>query len=132
MIQVTPAATELDIFLYVTQSITAFEQLVLEKVWEKSAAIRPSSDDDPCEEGRGGGSPHGNAPQAEEVADAMATGLKDGLIDFDHLQEAVDRPNIRKGIGGLMINMNLALQKARKGDAGGVLERLGHCVEVFE
>ncbi|CAM9567655.1 unnamed protein product [Ectocarpus fasciculatus] len=131
--QVNPAATELDIFRYVTQSLTAFQQLAFEKVCENSAAIRPSSDDDPCEEDRGGGSPHGNAPQVEEVADAMATGLKDGLIDFDHLQEAVDRrPSIRKGIGGLMINMNLAFQNAGKGDADGALERFGHCVEVFE
>ncbi|CAN0140050.1 unnamed protein product, partial [Ectocarpus sp. 12 AP-2014] len=131
--QANPAATELDVFRYVTQSLTAFEQLVFEKVCEKSATIRPASNDEPCEEDGGGGSPHGNAPQAEEVSDAMVTGLKDGLIDFEHLQEAVDRrPNIRKGIGGLLINMNLTFQKAGKGDAGGALERLGYCVEVFE
>ncbi|CAM9715079.1 unnamed protein product [Ectocarpus sp. 12 AP-2014] len=35
----------------------------------------------------------------------MVMGLNDGLIDFEHLQETVDRPNIRKGIGGLLINM---------------------------
>ncbi|CAM9174909.1 unnamed protein product [Ectocarpus sp. 4 AP-2014] len=121
--QANPAATELDVFRYVTQSLTAFEQLVFEKVCENSATTRRSG---------GGGSPHGNAPQAEEVSDAMVTGLKDGLIDFEHLQEAVDRPNIRQGIGGLLINMNLAFQRAGKGDAGGALERLGHCVEVFE
>ncbi|CAN0123886.1 unnamed protein product [Ectocarpus sp. 6 AP-2014] len=132
MIQANPAATELEIFRYVTQSLTAFEQLVFEKVCENGETIRPSSDDEPCEEDRGGGSSHGNAPQAEDVSDAMVMGLKDGLIDFEHLQEAVDRPNIRQGIGGLLINMNLAFQKAGKGDAGGALERLGHCVEVFE
>ncbi|CAM9737968.1 unnamed protein product [Ectocarpus fasciculatus] len=131
--QVNPAATELDLYLYVTQSLIAFEQLVFEKVCDNSPATRPSSDDEPCEEDMGDGSPHGNAPQAEEVADVMVTGLKDGLIDFEHLQEAVDRrPIIRKGIGGLFINMNLAFQKAAKGDADGALERLGHCVGVFE
>ncbi|CAB1096251.1 unnamed protein product [Ectocarpus sp. CCAP 1310/34] len=130
--QANPAATELDVFRYVTQSHTAFEQLVFEKVCENSATIRPLSDDEPCEDDGGCGSPHGNPPQAEEVSDAMVTGLRDGLIDFEHLQEAVDRSNIRQGIGGLLINMNLALQKAGKGDAGGALERLRHCVEVFE
>ncbi|CAM9272842.1 unnamed protein product [Ectocarpus sp. 12 AP-2014] len=130
--QANSAATELDVFRYVTQSLTAFEQLVFEKVCENSATIRPSSNDEPCEEEGDGGSPHGNAAQAEEVSDAMVKGLKDGQIDFEHLQEAVDRPSIRKGIGGLLINMNLAFQKAGKGDAGGALERLGFCVEVFE
>ncbi|CAM9148698.1 unnamed protein product [Ectocarpus sp. 8 AP-2014] len=62
----------------------------------------------------------------------MVIALKAGLLDFEHLQETVDRPNIRKGIGGLLINVNLAFQKATNGDTGGALERFGHCVEVFE
>ncbi|CAM9272693.1 unnamed protein product [Ectocarpus sp. 12 AP-2014] len=63
----------------------------------------------------------------------MAMGLKDGLIYFEHLQETVDRrPNIRKGIGGLLMNMNLAYLKATNGDTGGAFERLEHGVEVFE
>ncbi|CAN0270947.1 unnamed protein product [Ectocarpus sp. 12 AP-2014] len=131
--QVNPAANEGDLFRYFSQSLHAFEELVFEKAYEKSATRRYLSADEPCEEDRGSGSPHGNAPQAEDVSDAMVTGLKDGLIDFENLQETVDlRPNIRKGIGGLLINMYLAFQKAGKGDEGGALERLGHCVEVFE
>ncbi|CAN0400626.1 unnamed protein product [Ectocarpus sp. 12 AP-2014] len=131
--QVNPAANEGDLFRYFSQSLNAFEEVVFEKACEKSATRRFLNADEPCEQDRGGGSPHGNAPQAEDVSDAMVTGLKDGLIDFEHLQETVDRrPNIRKGIGGLLINMYLAFQKAGKGDAGGALARLGHCVEAFE
>ncbi|CAM9343803.1 unnamed protein product [Ectocarpus sp. 12 AP-2014] len=131
--QVNPAANEGDLFRYFSQTFAAFEELVFEKACKKSATRRHLSADEPCGEDRGGGSPHGNAPLAEDVSDAMVMGLNDGLIDFEHLQETVDRrPNIRKGIGGLLINMYLAFQKAGKGDEGGALERLGHCVEVLE
>ncbi|CBN75413.1 expressed unknown protein [Ectocarpus siliculosus] len=130
--EVNPAANEGDLFRYFSQSQTAFEELVFEKACEKSAARRHLSADEPCEEGRCDANPHGNVPQVEEVSDAMVIALKAGLLDFEHLQEAVDRPNIRKGIGGLLINVNLAFQKATNGDTGGALERFGHCVEVFE
>ncbi|CAM9174759.1 unnamed protein product [Ectocarpus sp. 4 AP-2014] len=131
--QVNPAANEGDLFRYCCQTFAAFEEFVFEKVCENSAIRRHLSADEPCEEDRVGGSPHGAALQAEDVSDAMVTGLKDGLIDFEHLQETVDRrPSIRKGIGGLLMNMYLAFLKAGRGDAGGALERLGHCIEVFE
>ncbi|CAM9343954.1 unnamed protein product [Ectocarpus sp. 12 AP-2014] len=131
--KVNPAANERDLFRYISQSLHAFEELVFEKACEKSATRRHLSADEPCEEDRGSGSPHGNAPQAVDVSDAMVTGLNDGLIDFEHLQDTVDRrPNIRKGIGDLLINMNLAFQKATNGNTGGAFERLEHCVEVFE
>ncbi|CAM9955015.1 unnamed protein product, partial [Ectocarpus sp. 8 AP-2014] len=56
--------------------------------------------------------------QAEELSQAVVTGLKEGLIDFDHLQETVDR--------------SLGYQHAAKEDVGGALERFSRCVEVFE
>ncbi|CAM9311543.1 unnamed protein product [Ectocarpus sp. 12 AP-2014] len=131
--KVNPAANEGDLFRYFSQSQTAFEELVFEKACEKSATRRHLSADEPCEEDRSGANPHGNAPRAKEVSDAMVIALKAGLLDFEHLQEAVDRrPNIRKGIGGLLINVNLAFQKATNGDTGGALERFRHCIEVFE
>ncbi|CAM9167151.1 unnamed protein product [Ectocarpus fasciculatus] len=119
-------------YRYVIQSLRAFGQDAFEIACERSATRGQSGDDGPCEEARGGASLHGDPPQAEEVANAMAAGIKDGLIEFGHLQEAVDRPNIRTGVGGLIVNMSLAFQKAAKGDTGAVLERLGRCVEVFE
>ncbi|CAM9403759.1 unnamed protein product, partial [Ectocarpus sp. 8 AP-2014] len=130
--QIKPAACDGDIYRYVAQSQTAFQQVVFERACQNSAARRLSREDEACEDNRGGANPHGNAPQAEDVSDAMVAGLRDGLIDFEHLQETVDRPNIRTGVGGLFINVTLAFQRAAKGDAGGALESLGHCVEVFE
>lgn len=91
MIQVNPVASEEDVFQYVSQSLVAFEQVVFEKVCEKRSTRGQWSDDEPCLENRAGASPHGNVIQAEEVSDAMVAGLKDGLIEFEHLQETVDR-----------------------------------------
>ncbi|CAM9196670.1 unnamed protein product, partial [Ectocarpus fasciculatus] len=130
--QIKPVACEGDIYRYVAQSLTAFEQVVFERACENSATRRHLGDDEPCEDDKCGATPHGNAPQAEEVADAMVAGLKDGLVDFEHLQESADRPNIRTSVCGLLINITLANQKAAKGDAGGALEKFGHCVEMFE
>ncbi|CAN0464840.1 unnamed protein product, partial [Ectocarpus sp. 12 AP-2014] len=116
--QVNPVASEEDVFQYVSQSLVAFEQVVFEKVCEKRSTRGQWIGDEPCLENTAGVSPHDNVIQAEEVSDAMVAGFKDGLIEFEHLQETVDR--------------TLAFQKAANGDAGGALERFGHCVEVFE
>ncbi|CAM9112274.1 unnamed protein product [Ectocarpus sp. 13 AM-2016] len=131
--QIKPAACDGDIYRYVAQSQTRFQQVVFERACQNSATRRHSREDESYKDNRAGAFPHGNAPQAEDVSDAMVVGLKNGLIDFEHLQDTVDRrPYIRTGVGGLLINMTLAFQKAAKGDAGGTLERLGRCVEVFE
>ncbi|CAM9167824.1 unnamed protein product, partial [Ectocarpus fasciculatus] len=116
--KINPAACEGDIYRYVAQSVFALTQLAFERACQKNATTRHSGDYEPCEEDRGGVMSHGNPPQAEEVADAMAAGFRDDLITFDHLQEAADR--------------TLAFQKAAKGDADGALERFGYCVEMFE
>ncbi|CAM9805789.1 unnamed protein product [Ectocarpus sp. 12 AP-2014] len=131
--QIKPAACEGDLYRYVAQSHAAFEQVVFERACQNSATCGHSKEDERCEDNGGGAIPHGNAPQAEEVSDAMVAALKNGLMDFEHLQETADRrPNIRTGVGGLLINITLAFQRAVNGDAGGALERFGHCVEVFE
>ncbi|CAM9515199.1 unnamed protein product [Ectocarpus sp. 13 AM-2016] len=131
--QINPIASEEDVFQYVSQSLVAFEQVVFEKVCEKSSTRGQWSDDEPCLKNTAGASPYGNVIQAEEVSDAMVAGFKDGLIKFEQLQETVDRrPNMCSGVGGLLINITLAFQKAANGNAGGALERFGRCVEVFE
>ncbi|CAM9439113.1 unnamed protein product [Ectocarpus sp. 4 AP-2014] len=89
--KINPAASEGDVFRYVVQSLAAFDQVAFEKAWNNSAACGQSSDDESSLENRGGGSPHGNAPPVEEVADAMVAGFKDDLVEFEHLQETVDR-----------------------------------------
>ncbi|CAM9627765.1 unnamed protein product [Ectocarpus sp. 12 AP-2014] len=132
-LQINPAASEGDMFRYVAQSLIAFEQVVFEKSCENSATSGQSSEDKLCDEKAGGATPLGHAPQVEEVSDAMVAGFKDGLIEFEYLQDAIDRrPNVGTGIVGLLINMTLAYQKAVNGDAGGALERFGQCVDVFE
>ncbi|CAB1109300.1 unnamed protein product [Ectocarpus sp. CCAP 1310/34] len=130
--QINPAATEEDVFRFVAQSVEAFVQLVVEEACGKRATRSCSSDDGPYEEDRGDASPHGNAPRVEEISDAMVTGFKIGLLDFENLQEAVDLPNVRTGMGGFLINMNLVFHRAANGDAVGMLEKIGHCVEVLE
>ncbi|CAM9364984.1 unnamed protein product [Ectocarpus fasciculatus] len=131
--QINRAASEEDVFRYVAQSLEVFVQFVVEKACENRATRICSSDDGPCGEDRGGASPHGNDPPVEEMSDAMLTWFKAGLLEFEILQEAVDRrPNVRTGIGGLLINVNLVFHRAVNGDAFGVLEKLGHIVEVFE
>ncbi|CBJ48543.1 expressed unknown protein [Ectocarpus siliculosus] len=130
--QIKPAACEGDLYRYVAQSHAAFEQVVFERACQNSATRRHPKEDEPCEDNGGGAIPHGSAPQAEEVSDTMVAALKNGLMDFEHLQETADRPNIRTGVGGLLINITLAFQKAVNGDAAGALKRFGHCIEVFE
>ncbi|CAM9203523.1 unnamed protein product [Ectocarpus sp. 12 AP-2014] len=51
---------------------------------------------------------------------------------FAHVEDAVERPDIRPGIGGLIINGTLFLDKSVSGDTKGALERLERCMEVFE
>ncbi|CAM9370652.1 unnamed protein product [Ectocarpus sp. 12 AP-2014] len=51
---------------------------------------------------------------------------------FAHLEDAVERPDIRPGVGGLIINGTLFFDKTVSGDIKGALERLERCVEVFE
>ncbi|CAM9576285.1 unnamed protein product [Ectocarpus fasciculatus] len=130
--QINPAVSEGDVYMYVIQSLVALEQVVFGKACRKMATRGQLSDDEPRLENSGGVSPHGNVPQVEEVSEAIAAGLKDGLVDFGQLQETFDRPNIRTGIVGLVINTTLTFQNAVSGDAYGTLERLGYCVEVFE
>ncbi|CAM9958278.1 unnamed protein product [Ectocarpus sp. 8 AP-2014] len=131
--QIKPALNEGDIYRYVAQSLTEFMECAFERAGENNSKRRQSRYNEPCEEDIHGASPHGKIPQAEELSQAVVTGLKEGLIDFDHLQETVDRrPHIRMGVGSLIINMSLGYQHAAKEDIGGALERFSRCVEVFE
>eukprot|EP00752_Nemacystus_decipiens_P005055 g4590.t1 len=69
---------------------------------------------------------------SDELLDAMITGIKAQTCHLERLEDAVERPSIRSGIGGLTINVSLVFYKAAMGDLDGSLERISRCVEVFE
>ncbi|CAM9219819.1 unnamed protein product [Ectocarpus sp. 4 AP-2014] len=62
----------------------------------------------------------------------MASRINNHSCDFERLEDVADRPLIRQGIGGLIINGTLVFEKAAKGDFSGAVERIDRCVEVFE
>lgn len=85
-VQINAAADERELYIYVTQSFKAFEQGVFATACEMSATARGRSEDaQPREEGSG------DAPLPSEVADAMAAGLQENALEFERLEESVDR-----------------------------------------
>eukprot|EP00752_Nemacystus_decipiens_P011601 g10302.t1 len=147
--QLIAAADEREIYRYVMQSFRVFEQSVHAKACEKSAACggRPQDDaedreadhsDDSGTNKNGNGDGNSDSccyldePLLSEVSGAMAAGLRDHVVAGERLEEAADRPSIRKGIGGLLINASLVFNEAFKGNVDGTLERLARCVEVYE
>ncbi|CAM9517937.1 unnamed protein product [Ectocarpus sp. 13 AM-2016] len=66
------------------------------------------------------------------AVDSMASRINNHSCDFERLEDAADRPLIRQGIGGLIINGTLVFEKVAKGDFDGAVGRIGRCVDVFE
>ncbi|CAM9549099.1 unnamed protein product [Ectocarpus sp. 12 AP-2014] len=130
--QLSVVATEAELYQYVAQSCRAFERAVYTTATEQGARGGDMCDSEP----------HGRpdevhpSPQdvmAGDVSNAMGVLLENGsFIHFEHLEEAVDRPSIRGGIGALLINGILVFEKAAKGDLCATLERIGRCIEVLE
>ncbi|CAM9883013.1 unnamed protein product, partial [Ectocarpus sp. 12 AP-2014] len=132
--QLNEAATEAELYRYVSQSCVAFENTIYTTMTKQS----PS----------GGNSPYDSEPRgrpdgvhssledlmAADVSKAMRSLLDDGdFVDFGPLQEAVDRrPSIRGGIGALKIDGPDAMRMAAKGDLHAARERIGRCIEVLE
>ncbi|CAN0077464.1 unnamed protein product [Ectocarpus sp. 12 AP-2014] len=130
--RICEAVNDGELYRYVTQSFKVFQQVVYSKACATSASRRRLSDDKCRAEGGEGVCAEGNGPLGEDVLDAMATGLRGYVIEFDQLEETANRPRIRAGVGGLLINGTLVFERAAKGDAEGALEKIRHCVEVFE
>ncbi|CAM9465409.1 unnamed protein product, partial [Ectocarpus fasciculatus] len=129
---VSEAVNDGELYRYVTQSFKVFQQVTYAKACAKSSCRRRVSGDECRAEGGGGVSARDNGPLEDDVLDAMATGLRGYVIEFEQLEETANRPRIRAGVGGLIINGTLVFERAAKGDAEGTLERIRHCVEVFE
>ncbi|CBN75398.1 expressed unknown protein [Ectocarpus siliculosus] len=131
--QLKEAATEVELYQYVAQSFRAFEQTV-----HVTASINSATAGDHlCQAASDGRSDtllqsdHVLLPG--EVANAMGTVSASGnFLDFEPLEEAVDRPSVRGGIGSLQVNSTLVFKKAAKGDVHGALKRVGRCVQIFE
>lgn len=95
MVQIDDVVDERGLYRYVTQSSMVFGQAVFTKACEDSGRARRSSGDDRSfDEGDRSsdrGDPHQTGLLAETVADAMAAGMRDNIIDFDVLEEAAER-----------------------------------------
>ncbi|CAB1102842.1 unnamed protein product [Ectocarpus sp. CCAP 1310/34] len=71
-------------------------------------------------------------PHSRELICDVVEGIQLQFPGLAHLEDAVERPDIRPGVGGLIINGTLFFNKTVSGDNKGALERLERCVEVFE
>ncbi|CAM9879849.1 unnamed protein product [Ectocarpus sp. 13 AM-2016] len=103
-IYICKAVNDVELYRYLTQSFKVFQQVVYSKAWGTSASRRRLSDDKCRAEGGEGVSAKINGPLEDDVLDAMATGLRGYVIEFDQLEETANRPRIRAGVGGLLIN----------------------------
>ncbi|CAM9529251.1 unnamed protein product, partial [Ectocarpus sp. 12 AP-2014] len=131
--QLNEAVTEAELYQYVAQAYRAYEQILHETVTKQNATTCETL----CEAASDGtsdgarGAHHVLLPQ--EVSEAIGTVLESvSGLSFEPLEEAIDRPSVRGGIGSLLINAFLIFTKAAKGDLHATLEKLGLCVEVFE
>lgn len=87
-------ADEWGLYRYVTKSFKAFEQDSFAKALEKDATVSGLSVDvEPGEDGNGRdtGFAHPDGSLVEAVAGAMVAGLEENILEFDILEEAVER-----------------------------------------
>ncbi|CAN0213817.1 unnamed protein product [Scytosiphon promiscuus] len=127
--QLGEVLTERDLYQFVAESFRVFHQAAYTR-----AHKRCDGDPDPhCPGGPANETCRPDDIPSREVSEAMAEVLGTGNCpDFEPLEGTIDRPSIRAGIGGLLINGTLVFAKATKGDLYGTLERLGRSVEVYE
>lgn len=94
MVQISEAAGTWDLCRYITKSYTIFQQGVAKACEESASSSERSEEDEPCEGG------NGNSDEAalrrpdspdENVTYAMAEGVQDKVMEFDILEEAVER-----------------------------------------
>ncbi|CAN0246079.1 unnamed protein product [Ectocarpus sp. 12 AP-2014] len=71
-------------------------------------------------------------PHCRERICGVVEGMQLQYPGFAHLEDAVERPDIGSGIGGLIIHGALFFEKVLKGDIKGALERMGRWVEILE
>ncbi|CAM9741758.1 unnamed protein product [Ectocarpus sp. 6 AP-2014] len=131
--QLNEAATEVELCRYVSQSCAAFEKAIYTTATEQNASCTNVL----CDSEHHGrpGEVHSSLEDfmAAGISKAMRALLDDGdVIDFGPLQDAVDRPSIRRGIGVLFINGPYIMRTAGTGDLHAARESIGRCIEVLE
>ncbi|CAM9912130.1 unnamed protein product [Ectocarpus sp. 4 AP-2014] len=131
--QLNAGASEHELYRYVMQSFRVFMKDIYSQMLKRTAADRePLGAVEPAGEGTGD-QPHYNVvPRPQEISDAMASvWSQDNIVQFGPLEEASDRPSIRAGVGGMLINGTLVFEMACEGDVRSTLKRIGRSVEVF-
>ncbi|CAN0386291.1 unnamed protein product [Ectocarpus sp. 12 AP-2014] len=132
--QFNEAATEAELYRYVSQSCVAFEEAIYTTMIEQSAS-GGNSPYDPEARGRAGGvHPSPEDVTAADSSKALKLLLGNGdAIYFGPLQEAVDRrSSIRRGIGVLFIDGPCIVGTAARGDLHATRERMGRCIKMLE
>eukprot|EP00752_Nemacystus_decipiens_P005052 g4587.t1 len=131
--QLNGILTEHEVYRYVQQSFRVYEQALYSKILNKSpldyeCGAEPIGEDN-------GGQPHQHdvPQQQQQFVDAIfSVWFKDNnVVRFKPLREIVDRPSIRAGVGGMIINGCIGFQAAGEGETRITLMRFSRCVEVF-
>ncbi|CAN0406817.1 unnamed protein product, partial [Ectocarpus sp. 8 AP-2014] len=125
--------TEVELYQYVAQSYRAYEQILHQIASNQIATTCENLCDAESDRGSDSDLRSDHVFLPREVSDAIGTYLESvRCLSFEPLEEAVDRPSVRGGFGGLLINIGLVVTKAAQGDLHAALERIGRCVEVCE
>ncbi|CAN0351208.1 unnamed protein product [Ectocarpus sp. 6 AP-2014] len=131
--QLNEAATEIELYQYVAQSYRAYEQILHQLASNQIATTCENQCDAESDRGLDSGLRSDHVLLPREVSGAIGTYFESvRCLSFEPLEEAVDRPSVRGGFGGLLINLGLIFTKAAQGDLHAALERIGRCVEVCE
>ncbi|CAN0403650.1 unnamed protein product, partial [Ectocarpus sp. 12 AP-2014] len=129
-LQLKTAASETELYAFMMQAYREFEQAVYRTAYLESSDAGGLPGEDEASVRTGCSS---RVPEASmAVVDTMASRINNHSCDFERLEDVADRPLIRQGIGGLIINGTLIFEKVAKGDFSGAVERIDRCVEVFE
>ncbi|CAM9664257.1 unnamed protein product [Ectocarpus sp. 4 AP-2014] len=136
-------ATEAHICRYVMQYQRASEIGILQTVRTREDTTYVGADDSQhTDDGAVKGSTVGDkegglcslscVPHCRERICGVVEGMQLHYPGSAHLEDAVERPDIGSGVGGLIIHGTLFFEKALKGDIKGALERMGRWVEIME
>ncbi|CAN0540462.1 unnamed protein product, partial [Ectocarpus sp. 12 AP-2014] len=124
--QLKEAASETELYAFMMQAYREFEQAVYKTAYLESsdAGGLPSEN----EAGIRTACSSRVREASMAVVDTMASRINNHSCDFARLEDVADRPLIRQGIGGLIINGTLVFEKAAKGDFSGAVERIDRWV----